>query len=142
MESKARGLFLMSLAAKPEAPEMKDAFESFMEQNLEKNYCASPPPAAWTMANRRSLAGYCTIPSPSSRSTCRCKKEPHQSLVGRGRFFAAHRWFAREREQGITIDVAYRYFETRAGNSSSRILQGMNSTRATWLPALPLRIWP
>ena len=37
-----------------------------------------------------------------------------------------------EREQGITIDVAYRYFTRRGANSSSRIRRGTSSTRATW----------
>jgi len=37
-----------------------------------------------------------------------------------------------EREQGITIDVAYRYFATPGGNSSSPTLPGMNSTRGIW----------
>jgi sulfate adenylyltransferase subunit 1 len=37
-----------------------------------------------------------------------------------------------EREQGITIDVAYRYFSTENVSSSSRIHQGMSNIRATW----------
>ena len=38
-----------------------------------------------------------------------------------------------EREQNITIDVAYRYFATpRNASSSSRIRQATFSTRATW----------
>lgn len=37
-----------------------------------------------------------------------------------------------EREQGITIDVAYRYFATPAVSSSSRILPAIFSTRAIW----------
>jgi sulfate adenylyltransferase subunit 1 (EFTu-like GTPase family) len=37
-----------------------------------------------------------------------------------------------EREQGITIDVAYRYFATPAGNSSSPIPRATSSTPATW----------
>ena len=36
-----------------------------------------------------------------------------------------------EREQGITIDVAYRYFPRRA-SSSSPTRPGMNNTPATW----------
>jgi len=37
-----------------------------------------------------------------------------------------------EREQGITIDVAYRYFATPAGSSSSPTPQGTSSTPGTW----------
>ena len=43
-----------------------------------------------------------------------------------------------EREQGITIDVAYRYFSTRhAARSCSPTPRGTCSTRATWSPAPP-----
>lgn len=45
-----------------------------------------------------------------------------------------------EREQGITIDVAYRIFPRRNGNSSSPTRRGTNNTRAIWLRAqAPLR---
>ncbi len=37
-----------------------------------------------------------------------------------------------EREQGITIDVAYRYFATPGASSSSPTRPGTPSTRATW----------
>ena len=37
-----------------------------------------------------------------------------------------------EREQGITIDVAYRYSRPRCASSSSPTRRGMSSTRATW----------
>ncbi|GIU89497.1 MAG: hypothetical protein KatS3mg010_0596 [Acidimicrobiia bacterium] len=38
-----------------------------------------------------------------------------------------------EREQGITIDVAYRYFATpQAGSSSSPTPPATSSTRGTW----------
>jgi sulfate adenylyltransferase subunit 1 (EFTu-like GTPase family) len=37
-----------------------------------------------------------------------------------------------EREQGITIDVAYRYFSTRSASSSSPTRPVTSSTRATW----------
>jgi hypothetical protein len=42
-----------------------------------------------------------------------------------------------EREQGITIDVAYRYFSTRGASSSSPTRRATSSTRATWPPAPP-----
>ena len=46
-----------------------------------------------------------------------------------------------EREQGITIDVAYRYFSTLIRSSSWRIRQGMFSTPATWSQGLsPLKL--
>jgi sulfate adenylyltransferase subunit 1 len=37
-----------------------------------------------------------------------------------------------EREQGITIDVAYRYFATPNVNSSSRTHRVTSNTHATW----------
>jgi translation elongation factor EF-1alpha len=40
-----------------------------------------------------------------------------------------------EREQGITIDVAYRYFATPRASSSSPTPPATCSTRATWSPA-------
>lgn len=40
-----------------------------------------------------------------------------------------------EREQGITIDVAYRYFSTENANLSSPTPRGTSSTRAIWPPA-------
>ena len=39
---------------------------------------------------------------------------------------------AAEREQNITIDVAYRYFATPDGASSSPTRPATSSTRATW----------
>ena len=42
-----------------------------------------------------------------------------------------------EREQGITIDVAYRYFATRSASSSSPTRRATSSTRATWSPPPP-----
>ena len=40
-----------------------------------------------------------------------------------------------EREQGITIDVAYRYFSTQNANSSSPTPQGTSNTPAIWSQA-------
>jgi len=47
-----------------------------------------------------------------------------------------------EREQGITIDVAYRYFSTRRRKFIIADTPGTNSTPATWPPAPPPRILP
>ena len=47
---------------------------------------------------------------------------------------------AAEREQGITIDVAYRFFSTSKRKFIVADTPGHNSTHATWLPAhLPPR---
>lgn len=46
-----------------------------------------------------------------------------------------------EREQGITIDVAYRYFSTESANLSSPTPRGTSSTRAIWPPARPPATW-
>ena len=42
-----------------------------------------------------------------------------------------------EREQGITIDVAYRFFATLSGALSSPILPATSNIPATWPPGLP-----
>jgi sulfate adenylyltransferase subunit 1 (EFTu-like GTPase family) len=47
-----------------------------------------------------------------------------------------------EREQKITIDVAYRYFATPAANSSSPTPPATSNTPATWSPAPPPPNWP
>jgi bifunctional enzyme CysN/CysC len=47
-----------------------------------------------------------------------------------------------EREQGITIDVAYRYFSTPSASSSSPTAPATSSTPATWPPAPPPATWP
>ena len=46
-----------------------------------------------------------------------------------------------EREQGITIDVAYRYFSTANENSSLPIRPVMNNIRAIWQRAPQHPIW-
>ena len=47
-----------------------------------------------------------------------------------------------EREQGITIDVAYRYFATPKRKFIIADTPGTSSTPATWSPARPPRSWP
>ena len=46
-----------------------------------------------------------------------------------------------EREQGITIDVGYRFFSTARRASSSPTRRGTSSTRATWRRVRPPPIW-
>ena len=46
-----------------------------------------------------------------------------------------------EREQGITIDVAYRYFATPRRRFIIADCPGHRSTRATWSPAPRPRTW-
>ena len=46
-----------------------------------------------------------------------------------------------EREQGITIDVAYRYFTTEK-RSFIVVHRAMRNIPATWRSAPALRIWP
>ena len=46
-----------------------------------------------------------------------------------------------EREQGITIDVAYRYFATPGASSSSPTPPATSSTRGTWSPGRPPPTW-
>jgi sulfate adenylyltransferase subunit 1 (EFTu-like GTPase family) len=47
-----------------------------------------------------------------------------------------------EREQGITIDVAYRYFSTGRRKYIIADAPGTSSTRATWSPPPPPPTWP
>ena len=47
-----------------------------------------------------------------------------------------------EREQSITIDVAYRYFATPRRKFIIADTPGHCSTRATWSPAPPPPSWP
>jgi bifunctional enzyme CysN/CysC len=51
---------------------------------------------------------------------------------GESRLRAAGRRPAAEREQGITIDVAYRFFSPTSASSSSPTRPATSSTRATW----------
>ena len=46
-----------------------------------------------------------------------------------------------ERDQGITIDVAYRYFATPRRRFIIADTPGMRSTRATWLPVPRPQTW-
>ena len=46
-----------------------------------------------------------------------------------------------EREQGITIDVAYRISAPPSANSSSPTPPAMSSTPAIWPPVLPPATW-
>ncbi len=46
-----------------------------------------------------------------------------------------------EREQGITIDVAYRYFSTENENLLSPTRRAMNNILVIWRPGRPPAIW-
>ena len=46
-----------------------------------------------------------------------------------------------EREQGITIDVAYRFLPPSTASSSSPTRRATSSTPATWSPARPPQTW-
>ena len=77
-----------------------------------KDLLRSPPPAPWTTASRRWSGGCSTTPSrcsPTRSRPCGARRsqgpdDPDLSLLVDG--------LRAEREQGITIDVAYRYFST------------------------------
>ena len=101
--------------------------------------CASRPPARSTTASRRSSAACCTTPrrsSPTSSTTCAARDgELDLSRLTDG--------LRAEREQGITIDVAYRYFATAAALvHPGRHARATCSTRATWSPAPRPPTWP
>ena len=62
--------------------------------------------------------------TPSSASAAPRPGNPDLALLTDG--------LRAEREQGITIDVAYRYFATTARRTSSPTPPGTCSTRGTW----------
>ena len=73
----------------------------------------SPPPAPSTTARARSSAGCSSTPSRSSRTS----SKPSSARAASGAFDYTNLalltdGLRAEREQGITIDVAYRYFAT------------------------------
>ena len=77
------------------------------------NCCASQRRAAWTTAKARLSGGCCTTANPfltisttPSKPTSETRGEEHVNLALLTDGLRA------EREQGITIDVAYRYFAT------------------------------
>ena len=76
--------------------------------------CVSPPSVASTTASRRSSAASCTTRSRSTRTSSRPSgRTAPASAPGPAIEFALLTDGLRaEREQGITIDVAYRYFST------------------------------
>jgi sulfate adenylyltransferase large subunit len=103
----------MSLAAKPEVPEMKDAFESFMEQNLEKELLRFTT-AGSVDDGKSTLIGRLLHDSKSvfEDQLAAVKNSRINRSTGAVDFSLLTDGLRAEREQGITIDVAYRYFET------------------------------
>ena len=78
-----------------------------------RSCCASPPPARSTTARARSSAACSTTPRGSSRTSSSTSSETRRER-GDGYVDLAllTDGLRAEREQGITIDVAYRYFAT------------------------------
>jgi sulfate adenylyltransferase subunit 1 (EFTu-like GTPase family) len=76
--------------------------------------CASPPPDRSTTARAPSSGGCSTTPSRSSRTSSRQSRPPAPQATGRlvPNLALLTDGLRAEREQGITIDVAYRYFAT------------------------------
>ena len=76
--------------------------------------CASPRPAAWTTASRRSSGGCCTTPRARLRRPLDAVAPASNRSAGPLDLSLLTDGLKAEREQGITIDVAYRHFATRA----------------------------
>ena len=75
--------------------------------------CASPPPDRSTTARARSSAACCTTPRPCSRiSSQAVVKASRRYGDGETNLALLTDGLRAEREQGITIDVAHRYFAT------------------------------
>jgi translation elongation factor EF-1alpha len=128
----------MSLATNTEAW----GFESFMERNLEKELLRFTT-AGSVDDGKSTLIGRLLHDSKSvfEDQLAAVKKSRINRSTGAVDFSLLTDGLRAEREQGITIDVAYRYFETPRGNSSLRIRPATSNTPATWPPALPPRIW-
>ena len=88
-------------------------------------------------ADRPAACG--TPPTSTTISARRCSTlgaQPPAATASRSRFQPAARRPRAEREQGITIDIAWRYFETpRPPLRHHRQPRATSSTRATWRPA-------
>ena len=110
-----------------------------------KDCCVSSPAARWMTASRRSSAGCCIDTkliledqlAPSQRDS-----RKHGTTGEDIDFALLVDGLEAEREQGITIDVAYRFFARRAARSSSPTRRDTSSTRATWPPAPPTPMPP
>jgi sulfate adenylyltransferase subunit 1 len=109
----------MSLAAKTEAPqrtekpEKEDAFESFLAQNLGKELLRFTT-AGSVDDGKSTLVGRLLHDSKSvfEDQLAAVKKSRINRSTGAVDFSLLTDGLRAEREQGITIDVAYRYFET------------------------------
>ena len=104
----------MSLAAKPEIPEQKsDTFESFLSQNLGKELLRFTT-AGSVDDGKSTLIGRLLHDSKSvfEDQLAAVKNSRINRSTGAVDFSLLTDGLRAEREQGITIDVAYRYFET------------------------------
>ena len=104
----------MSLAAKPEVPEQNsDTFESFISQNLGKELLRFTT-AGSVDDGKSTLIGRLLHDSKSvfEDQMAAVKKSRINRSTGAVDFSLLTDGLRAEREQGITIDVAYRYFET------------------------------
>ncbi len=106
----------MSLASKPDAPgtpESKEPFESFIELNLGKELLRFTT-AGSVDDGKSTLIGRLLHDSKSvfEDQMAAVKKSRINRSTGAVDFSLLTDGLRAEREQGITIDVAYRYFET------------------------------
>jgi small GTP-binding protein len=76
------------------------------------NRCASPPPAASTTARARSSAACSTIPKAFTKTSSPASPKRRPTAAAVIDLALLTDGLRAEREQGITIDVAYRYFST------------------------------
>jgi sulfate adenylyltransferase subunit 1 len=106
----------MSLAARPEAPEMPekgDAFETFLSENLAKDLLRFTT-AGSVDDGKSTLIGRLLHDTKTvfEDQLAAVKKSRINRSTGALDFSLLTDGLRAEREQGITIDVAYRYFET------------------------------
>ena len=111
-----------------------------------RSCCASSPAAASTTARARSSAGCCydtKMIYEDQLAAVQRDSETHGTTGGEIDLALLTDGLKAEREQGITIDVAYRYFSTgQAQVHHRRHARATSSTRATWPPAPRRATWP
>jgi len=103
----------MSLTAKPGAPETKEPFEIFIDQNLGKELLRFTT-AGSVDDGKSTLIGRLLHDTKTvfEDQMAAVKKSRINRSTGAVDFSLLTDGLRAEREQGITIDVAYRYFET------------------------------
>ena len=122
----------------------EQGIEAYLHAQQHKSLLRFSPAAAWMTARAPSSAACCTTPSRSMKISSKPGVRQPEGRHHRRKLDLALLvdGLQAEREQGITIDVAYRYFSTAKRKFIISDTRAMSSTPATWPPAPPPAIWP